>query len=72
VKGGRHVLFVNPEDLAELGIEDGSFVDIHGEWTDGIDRVASGFRIISYPTAKGCVAAYFPEANGLVPLDHAG
>jgi formate dehydrogenase major subunit len=70
VKGGRHVLFVNPEDLAELGIEDGSFVDIHGEWTDGIDRVASGFRIISYPTAKGCVAAYFPEANGLVPLDH--
>ena len=25
--------------------------------------------MIAYPTAKGCVAAYFPEANVLVPLD---
>jgi anaerobic selenocysteine-containing dehydrogenase len=25
--------------------------------------------VISYPTARGCVAAYFPEANPLVPLD---
>jgi formate dehydrogenase major subunit len=70
VKGGRHVLFVNPDDLAELMLADGDMVDIHSEWTDGVDRVAKGFRIISYPTAKGCVAAYFPEANGLVPLDH--
>jgi formate dehydrogenase major subunit len=70
VKGGRHVLFVNPDDLAELGIQDGAFVDIHGEWTDGVDRIAKKFRVISYPTAKGCVAAYFPEANGLVPLDY--
>lgn len=36
---------------------------------DGVDRVASQFRVISYPTARGCVAAYFPEANSLVPLD---
>jgi formate dehydrogenase major subunit len=70
VKGGRHVLFVNPDDLAELMLADGDMVDIHSEWTDGVDRVAKGFRIISYPTAKGCVAAYFPEANSLVPLDH--
>jgi hypothetical protein len=25
--------------------------------------------VVSYPTAKGCAAAYFPEANALVPLD---
>jgi hypothetical protein len=24
---------------------------------------------VSYPTARGCAAAYFPEANVLVPLD---
>jgi formate dehydrogenase major subunit len=70
VKGGRRVLFVNPDDLAELGLTDGEFVDIHSEWTDGVDRVVDKFRIISYPTAKGCVAAYFPEVNALVPLDH--
>jgi formate dehydrogenase major subunit len=27
------------------------------------------FRIVSYPTARGCAAAYYPEANVLVPLD---
>jgi hypothetical protein len=30
---------------------------------------APGFRIVRYPTAKGCAAAYFPETNVLVPLD---
>ncbi|SEB79561.1 formate dehydrogenase major subunit [Paramicrobacterium humi] len=69
VKNGRQVIFVNPDDLASLGIDDGQAVDIHGEWTDGVDRVARGFRVISYPTARGCVATYFPEANVLVPLD---
>ncbi len=23
-----------------------------------------------YPTARGCAAAYYPETNVLVPLDH--
>lgn len=69
VKKGRHVVFANAEDLAELGLADGDFVDIHSEFSDGVDRVATRFRVIAYPTAKGCVAAYFPEANVLVPLD---
>jgi len=69
VKKGRHVLFVNPEDLNELGFADGEYVDIHSEAADGVDRVLKQFRIIAYPTALGCVAAYYPEANILVPLD---
>jgi molybdopterin-dependent oxidoreductase alpha subunit len=69
VKGGRHVVFVNPDDLAELGIADGDIVDIHSIWKDDPDRVVREFRVISYPTARGCAATYFPEANGLVPLD---
>lgn len=69
VKKGRHVVFVNPDDLTELGLGDGDYVDIHSEFADGVDRVAKRYRIIAYPTAKGCVAAYFPEANVLVPLD---
>jgi molybdopterin-dependent oxidoreductase alpha subunit len=69
VKNGRRVVFVNQEDLAEQGIADGELVDIHSEWDDGVDRIAENFRVISYPTARGCVAAYFPEANVLVPLD---
>ena len=32
-------------------------------------RRAPDFRIVHYPTARGCAAAYFPETNVLVPLD---
>ena len=35
----------------------------------GVERVAERFRAVGYPTARGCCAAYFPEANVLVPLD---
>ncbi|MGW4484808.1 FdhF/YdeP family oxidoreductase [Amycolatopsis sp. NPDC004368] len=68
IEDGRRVVFVNPEDLAELGIADGEIVDLVSEWRDG-DRRAPRFRAVSYPTARGCAAAYFPEANALVPLD---
>jgi molybdopterin-dependent oxidoreductase alpha subunit len=69
IKKGRHVVFVNPEDLGDLGLSDGQLVDVHGEHDDGRERVLRSFRIVAYPTAKGCAAAYYPEANVLVPLD---
>lgn len=75
VKGGRRVVLVNPDDLTELGLTDGQVVDIVSEWrgVDGTDelteRRAEEFRVVSYATARGCAAAYFPETNVLVPLD---
>jgi molybdopterin-dependent oxidoreductase alpha subunit len=69
VRGGRRVVFVHPDDLVALGVPDGSIVDLVSEWTDGTERRAARFRAVGYPTAKGCAAAYFPEANVLVPLD---
>jgi anaerobic selenocysteine-containing dehydrogenase len=59
----------HPTDLAELGLADGRWWTWSREWSDGVARRAPGFRIVSYPTAKGCAAAYFPETNVLVPLD---
>jgi anaerobic selenocysteine-containing dehydrogenase len=73
VKDGRRVVFVNPDDIARLGFADGQMVNIVSEWKDDptgvVERRAESFRIVSYPTAHGCVATYFPEANPLVPLD---
>ena len=66
---GRRVVFVSPDDLTELGLADGDMVDLVSVWTDGVSRRAPGFRVVSYPTARGCAAAYFPETNVLVPLD---
>jgi len=70
IKKGRHVVFVNPNDLVEFGLADEQLVDVHGVYPDGVERVLRSFRVVSYPTARGCAAAYYPEANVLVPLDH--
>ncbi|MBC3190443.1 FdhF/YdeP family oxidoreductase [Pseudonocardia sp. C8] len=69
VYSGRRVLFISPEDLAELGRSDGDHVDVVSEWDDGIERRARRFRLVAYDTPKGCVAGYYPETNPLIPLD---
>ncbi|MEV0096113.1 FdhF/YdeP family oxidoreductase [Streptomyces sp. NPDC050738] len=69
IKGGRRIVMVNPEDAAQLGLADGSYTDLVSEWKDGVERRAPGFRVVHYPTARGCAAAYYPETNVLVPLD---
>ncbi|MFV0136604.1 FdhF/YdeP family oxidoreductase [Streptomyces sp. HMX87] len=69
ITNGRRVVLVNPEDARRLGVRDGSYVDLVGEWRDGVERRAPGFRVVAYPTARGCAAAYYPETNVLVPLD---
>ncbi|MEO6309707.1 MAG: FdhF/YdeP family oxidoreductase [Leifsonia sp.] len=71
IKQGRNVIFINPDDLLELGLTDAQTVDIFSEWPGQPDRVLRGFRTVSYPTARGCAAAYFPKTNVLVPLNSA-
>jgi molybdopterin-dependent oxidoreductase alpha subunit len=70
VKGTRMVVFMNPEDMAELELRDGEFVDLTGAIEDGVERRARGFRIVPYAIPRGCVGAYYPEANALIPLSH--
>ncbi|MGW7055231.1 FdhF/YdeP family oxidoreductase [Streptomyces sp. NPDC054887] len=69
IRGGRRVVLVNPDDARELGLADGVYTDLVSEWKDGVERRAAGFRVVHYPTARGCAAAYYPETNVLVPLD---
>ncbi|MET8415181.1 FdhF/YdeP family oxidoreductase [Streptomyces sp. NPDC005134] len=69
IKGGRRVVMVNPDDARTFGLADGAYTDLVSEWKDGTERRAPGFRIVHYPTARGCAAAYYPETNVLVPLD---
>ncbi|GGQ43235.1 FdhF/YdeP family oxidoreductase [Streptomyces asoensis] len=69
ITNGRRVVLVNVEDARELGLAEGSYVDLVSEWRDGVERRAPGFRVVLYPTTRGCAAAYYPETNVLVPLD---
>jgi len=68
VHGGRRVVFVNPADMAELGVVEREVVDLVSEWHDG-ERVAEAFTVVPYDLPRRCAASYFPEANPLVPLD---
>ncbi|QCY48305.1 Peptidoglycan bridge formation glycyltransferase FemA/FemB family protein [Glutamicibacter creatinolyticus] len=68
IKDGRRVVLVHPQDLQDLGFTDRQLVDVISTFR-GTERRANRFRLISYPTAKGCAAAYFPEANALVHRD---
>ena len=68
ITGGRSVVFVNADDLAERSLADGDVVDLVSVWR-GEERVLRGLRCVAYPTPRGCAATYFPEANVLVPLD---
>ena len=74
VKGGRRVVFVNPADIAAFGLTDGDRVDLVSEFVDRDDRLqerrAKDFRVVPYPTPVGNAAAYYPETNSLVALDH--
>ncbi|RXS71981.1 FdhF/YdeP family oxidoreductase [Streptomyces sp. TM32] len=70
IKNGRRVVLVHPDDARERGLADGAYADLVSEWTDGSERRAAGFRVVHYPTARGCAAAYYPETNVLIPLDH--
>ncbi|MBF6476066.1 MULTISPECIES: FdhF/YdeP family oxidoreductase [Nocardia] len=74
VKGGRRVLFIAPEDIAALGFAAGDRVDLVSHWTEPVggwrERRAENFRLVPYSTPPGNVAAYYPETNPLIPLDH--
>jgi molybdopterin-dependent oxidoreductase alpha subunit len=68
VRGERRVIFMNTVDMAELGLVERQLVDIVSEWHDG-DRIARSFIVVPFDLPRRNCAAYFPEANVLVPLD---
>ena len=74
VKGGRRVVFVNPTDIEAFGLTDGARVDLVSEYTGESgaleERRAEDFLVVPYSTPVGNAAAYYPETNSLVPLDH--
>ena len=71
ISGDRHIIMINPTDIITLGYHDGDIVDIISTFPDR-ERRAHRYRIVAYPTPPGCAAAYYPEANILIAIDHHG
>jgi anaerobic selenocysteine-containing dehydrogenase len=72
VFGQRRVVFINRADLEMLGLKAGEWVDLTTVWDDGIDRRADSFLLVEYDIPRGCIGAYYPETNPLVPLSSVG
>jgi molybdopterin-dependent oxidoreductase alpha subunit len=67
IKNERRVIFMNSEDMQARDIVAEQPVDITSHF-EGETRTAELFLAIPYDTPKGCAAAYYPEANVLVPI----
>lgn len=68
VKGSRHVVFMNREDVAALGLRAGqeiSLINDHGGKLRRLDHMA----VVPFDIPKRAMAAYFPEMNVLVPVE---
>jgi molybdopterin-dependent oxidoreductase alpha subunit len=68
LQGNRRVVMVNPEDLVELGLEDRSRVHLESRFGQ-TRRRSEGWTVVPYDIPRRCLAAYYPEANVLVPLE---
>jgi molybdopterin-dependent oxidoreductase alpha subunit len=70
IKGTRQVLLMNHADISRLGLAGGEKVRAETVSTDNVHRELAGLLLIPYNIPPGCVGAYFPEANVLLPTWH--
>ncbi|KMO29817.1 formate dehydrogenase [Methylobacterium variabile] len=70
IKGTRDVILMNRLDIDRLGLSDGATVRVETVADDGVRRELPGLTIVDYDIPVGCVGAYYPEANVLLPLWH--
>ena len=68
IYNGRRVVFLNAADVAARGLTAGQAVDITSHF-QGKTRTAPQWVVVPYDIPHGNAAAYFPEANVLVPLE---
>jgi molybdopterin-dependent oxidoreductase alpha subunit len=69
VFGRRDVLFMNQADLASHALRHGDLVDVQTALPGAAGRQMR-VTAIAYDIAAGSVAAYYPEANNLCPLEY--
>ncbi len=51
------MVFINPEDMAEIGAEQGDLVTLSTEAADGIERWIAELQVVSYDIPRKSIAA---------------
>ncbi|MFC6622489.1 FdhF/YdeP family oxidoreductase [Novosphingobium panipatense] len=68
IEGTRDVVLMNPEDIAAAGLENGQVVALVSDAQDGVHRKVDGLTVTPFLLPRGCIGAYYPEMNPLIPL----
>jgi molybdopterin-dependent oxidoreductase alpha subunit len=66
ISGSRNVILMHTDDIAASGIKPGDRVDIKA--ADEPSRRFAAVTVVEYPTPRGCVVCYYPEANRLFSI----
>ena len=68
VYNARRVVMMNPQDMHKLGINPSDYIDLTSHFNERtID--SPKWKVVPYEIPRGNLAAYFPEANVLIPLE---
>jgi molybdopterin-dependent oxidoreductase alpha subunit len=70
IKGTRDVLLMHEADIADAGLCEGQVVALESDAEDGVHRRRDGLIVTPYDIPRGCLGAYYPEANVLMPVEH--
>jgi molybdopterin-dependent oxidoreductase alpha subunit len=68
IEGRRDVLLISPAEMRRNGLEAGQTVALESDAEDGVKRRLDGLVVTPFDLPSGCLGAYYPETNGLVPL----
>jgi molybdopterin-dependent oxidoreductase alpha subunit len=68
IEGTRDVVLMNRADMARAGLTEGQVVSLASDADDGQHRQVDGLTVTPFNLPDGCVGAYYPEMNPLVPL----
>ena len=68
VYNARRVVMMNPQDMHKLGLHPSDYIDLTSHFNERtID--SPKWKVVPYEIPRGNLAAYFPEANVLIPLE---
>jgi anaerobic selenocysteine-containing dehydrogenase len=70
ISGTRMIVFMHTADMTRHGLVEGDEVSLVTQANDGVHREVSGLRVTGYDIPKGCIGAYYPECNPLIPVWH--
>ena len=68
VYNARRIVMMNHDDMEKLGIRSSDHIDLTSHF-NGRTIESPKWKVVPYDIPRGNLAAYFPEANVLIPLE---